>query len=88
MHLERLAAEVSSWPGISRERDVPHALWLIRFSYLRYKLKTASEPESMLENESPQLHLTPKFKSLIIQVLPVTTKRHSTPVQHKLGTVN
>jgi hypothetical protein len=73
---------------VSREEDLQHALWLMRLSYLRYKLKTASEPRSMLESESRQLHLTPKFKSLIIQLLPVTPERHPTRVQLKSGTVN
>jgi Family of unknown function (DUF5519) len=69
---------------ISREEDVQHALWLMKLSYLRHKMKTASEPRSLLENESQRLRLTPKLKSLIIQLLPVTPERHSTPV-HQTG---
>ena len=150
MHLETLAAEVSSWPGVSvhahrfggkefrfgrgeighihaggaldipfpkrihdallveglveqhrwvpnsgwvtfqlrSEEDLQHALWLMRLSFLRYKLRVAAQPQSLLQTESQQLHLTPKLKSLIIQMLPVTPERHSTPVQFKLGTVN
>jgi hypothetical protein len=146
MHLEKLTAEVSSWPGVSvhahrfggkefrsgsaeighihaggavdipfpktihdallaeglaeqhrwvpnsgwvtfqvrNEEDLQHALWLLRLSFLRYTLRVASEPQSLLEAESQRLRLTPKLKSLIIQLLPVTPERHSTPV-HQTG---
>ena len=47
------------------ENDLSHALWLLRLSYLRYVLKTAAEPAALLERESEQLHLSPRFKSLL-----------------------
>ena len=52
------------------EGAVEHALWLMRLSYLRYKLKTVTQPQSLLEQESGELHLTPGFKSLLVQLLP------------------
>jgi hypothetical protein len=42
-----------------------HALWLMRLSYLRYSLKTASDPRGLLERESEVLHLSPQFRSLL-----------------------
>jgi hypothetical protein len=60
---------------ISREEDVKHAAWLMRLSYLRYKLKAAAEPLSLLEHESEELHLTARLKSLFTQLLPATAGR-------------
>ena len=48
-----------------KEPDLQHALWLMRLSYLRYTLKTAADPRELLERESADLHLTPRFKSLM-----------------------
>jgi hypothetical protein len=39
------------------EDDLKHALWLMRFSYLRYALKTACNPRGLLERASQELHL-------------------------------
>lgn len=47
----------------------------MRLSYLRYVLKGAVDPVSLLEQESMKLHLTAKFKGLLEQFVPVTTKR-------------
>jgi luciferase-like monooxygenase len=47
------------------EDDINHALWLMRLSYLRYALKTASDPRKLFEQESEELHLSPRFKSLL-----------------------
>lgn len=57
---------------VRTEGDVQHALWLMRLSYLRYRMKTAAEPRLFLESESAALHLTPEFKSLFTQLLPAT----------------
>ncbi|HEX6502873.1 MAG TPA: luciferase family protein [Terriglobales bacterium] len=57
---------------VRTERDLQHALWLLRLSYLRYRLKTAAEPQLFLESESTALHLTPELKSLFTQLLPAT----------------
>ncbi|HKC01438.1 MAG TPA: hypothetical protein VKD23_21820 [Terriglobales bacterium] len=42
-----------------------HALWLMRLSYLRYALKTASDPSGMLEHESEELGLSLHLRSLL-----------------------
>jgi hypothetical protein len=41
------------------EEGLQHALWLMRLSYLRYSLKTASDARGLLEQESAELHLSP-----------------------------
>jgi hypothetical protein len=57
---------------IRREEDLKHALWLMRLSYLRYALKTASDPHKLLEQESEGLGLAPRFKTLLAKHLPAT----------------
>jgi hypothetical protein len=61
------------------EEDLSHALWLMRLSYLRYTLKTASRPCKILERESDALRLSPQFKSLLEPFVPVTA-RHAMAV--------
>ena len=55
---------------IRREQDFKHALWLMRLSYLRYWLKTATDPRKLFEEESEELRLSPQFKSLLERFLP------------------
>ena len=50
--------------------DLEHALWLMRLSYLRNALKTASDPSGMLERESEELGLSLHLRSLLQQHLP------------------
>src|SRR5947199_5408075 len=50
---------------IRNEQDVKHALWLMRLSYLRYFLKTATDARQVFEEESEKLHLSPGLKSLL-----------------------
>jgi len=52
------------------EEDFKHALWLMRLSYLRYALKTATDPRRMLEQGSEQLQLNPLFRALVEQFAP------------------
>jgi Family of unknown function (DUF5519) len=46
------------------EEDFNHAVWLMRLSYLRYALKSASDPERLLEEYGERLQLTNRLKSL------------------------
>ena len=55
---------------VRRAEDLKHALWLMRLSYLRYWLKTATDPRKLFEEESEELHLGPPFKSLLERFLP------------------
>jgi hypothetical protein len=52
------------------ETDFGHALWLMRLSYLRYALKRADDPRRLLEHESEELNLSPRFKSLLEAFVP------------------
>lgn len=56
------------------ERDLEHALWLMRLSYLRYTLKNAEDPRAQLDTESEQLRLNNSFKSLFAAFLPGAEK--------------
>jgi hypothetical protein len=57
------------------EEDLSHALWLMRLSYVRYAVKTASDPRGLLEQESEERHLSPDFKSLLEPFVPRTAGR-------------
>ena len=59
------------------EEDLSHALWLMGLSYLRYALKTSSEPRKVFELESERLRLSPRFKSLLEPFVPKTAERVS-----------
>jgi len=55
---------------IRSERDVAHARWLMRLAYLRYALKEATDPRRLLQQESVELRLSPRFKSLLEPLVP------------------
>ncbi len=52
--------------------DVNHALWLMRLSYVRYALKTVTDPHKVLEQESEELRLSQHLKSLLEPFVPKT----------------
>ena len=60
------------------DEDLKHALWLMRLSYLRYLLKSATDPRKLLEQESERLHLSPQFRSLLEPLVPKAANRFST----------
>jgi hypothetical protein len=62
------------------EGDLRHALWLMRLSYLRYALKTASDPRGMLEHESEGLGLSTHLRSLLQQHLPTKERVTADPL--------
>jgi hypothetical protein len=59
------------------EEDLSHALWLMRLSYLRYALKTSTDPRKLFEEESKELRLSPRFKLLLEPFVPKTPKQVS-----------
>ena len=61
-----------------RDEDLTHALWLMRLSYLRYALKSATDPQKLFEQESEELHLSPQFKSLLEPFVPKSANHVST----------
>jgi len=62
---------------IRSERDIDHALWLMRLSYLRYALKQATDPHRLFEQESEQLRLSSRFKSLLEPFVPKNARQES-----------
>ncbi len=60
---------------VRSDKDLKHALQLMRLSYVRYALKTASDPRGTLEHESEELGLSNRIRSLLEQHL--TTKAES-----------
>ena len=60
---------------IRSEQDFDHALWLMRLSYLRYALKTAPDPHSLLNQESERLSMNPRFRSLFEMFIPKSAKQ-------------
>jgi hypothetical protein len=62
------------------EGDLRHALWLMRLSYLRYSLRTASDPNGMLEHESEVLGLSTHLRSLLKQHLPTKERVTADPL--------
>ena len=55
---------------VHREKDVAHALWLLRISYLRYQLKQEPDPHGLLERESDALRLDPRMRPLLEAFIP------------------
>lgn len=56
---------------VRSEEDFKHAVWLMRLSYLRYALKTAADPRELLDQQCEELHLSPRFRSLLEPFLPL-----------------
>lgn len=63
---------------VRSEEDLNHALWLRRLSYLRYLLRTATDPHTLLNQESAGPHLSPQFRSLLEPLVPNRANRFST----------
>jgi hypothetical protein len=60
---------------VRSDRDLQHAVWLMRLSYFRYALKTAADPGDMFAKASRELQLTAQFKSLLEQFVPLTKQQ-------------
>lgn len=57
---------------VRKDEDLQHARWLLRLSYLRYALKTATDPRKLLVQESEELRLSPELLSLLERFVPLT----------------
>jgi hypothetical protein len=55
---------------VRTEDDLQHAVWLMRLSYLRYALKTATDPRELLNRQREELHLSAKFSALLEPFVP------------------
>lgn len=60
---------------IRKDEDLQHAAWLMRMSYLRFALKSTNDPRKMFEREVEQLHLSPRFRSLLELFVPRTAEQ-------------
>jgi hypothetical protein len=56
---------------VRSDKDLQHAVWLMRLSYFRYALKTATDPHELFAEASRELQLTVPFNSLLEQFVPV-----------------
>jgi len=50
---------------VRTEKDLKHALWLMRLSYLRYSLRSTEDPRRLFDDESATLRLSAGLLSLI-----------------------
>jgi hypothetical protein len=57
---------------VRSEKDLQHAVWLMRLSYFRYALKSALDPWKMSTEANEELQLTGRFKSLLEGFIPAT----------------
>ncbi|MGB7844497.1 MAG: luciferase family protein [Candidatus Acidiferrum sp.] len=64
---------------VRSDQDLQHAVWLMRLSYFRYALKTAANPRELFVEATQELQLTPGFKSLLEQFVPLTEARIGRP---------
>jgi len=55
---------------VRSEKDVNHAAWLLRLSYLRFALKAVPDPEKRFEHESDRLRLSPRIKAVLERFVP------------------
>ena len=62
---------------VRSEEDFSHAVSLLRLSYLRYAMKAAPDPRELLDRQSQELDLSPRFRSLLKALLPVKATRVS-----------
>jgi hypothetical protein len=76
--LERNLAQQHRWVPdsgwttyrIGCAQDVEHAIWLMRLSYLRYALKSATNPASFLAMECDRLQLHPELVAALARFIP------------------
>lgn len=54
---------------IRGRKDIEHAIWLMRLSYLRYALKTAAVSTQLLANEAQRLHFSPALVEILARFI-------------------
>jgi len=60
---------------IQSEKDLQHAVWLMRLSYFRYALKKAEDPNELFAEAIRELKLNAQFTSLLEQFVPLNKKQ-------------
>ena len=86
--VERNLAEQHSWVPDSGwttfrmrgGKDIEHAIWLMRLSYLRFALKTEASPVRLLATEADRLHLSPDLVAILSLFLPKQSAAAGEPV--------
>lgn len=53
--------------------NLEHAIWLMRLSYLRYSLRSAADPGSLLAMEGERLHLHAELLAALARFIPAGT---------------
>jgi len=57
---------------VRNNRDLQHAVWLMRLSYSRYAVKAAPDPRELFAEVGQELQLTLRFKALLEQFVPLS----------------
>jgi hypothetical protein len=55
---------------IRGDKDIEHAIWLRRLSYIRYALKFDADPQRFLEVEAERHHLGPDLLTILSRLIP------------------
>jgi len=61
---------------VQSEKDLQHAVWLMRLSYFRYALKKAADPCELFAEAIRELKLNAPFTSLLEQFVPLNKKQN------------
>lgn len=60
---------------VSDAKDLDHALFLLRLSYLRYVLKAVPDPKRRFDEETNVLGLSPQLKTLLRSFVPPSQRQ-------------
>jgi hypothetical protein len=61
---------------VQNDKDLEHAVWLMRLSYFRYALKKAADPSELFAEAIRELKLNAQFTSLLEQFVPLNKKQN------------
>lgn len=54
---------------IRGDKDIEHAIWLMRLSYIRYALKLEADPHGFVEAEAERYHLGPDLLTILSRLI-------------------
>jgi hypothetical protein len=61
---------------VQNDKDLEHAVWLMRLSYFRYALMKAADPSELFAEAIRELKLNAQFTSLLEQFVPLNKKQN------------
>jgi hypothetical protein len=61
---------------VQSDKDLEHAVWLMRLSYFRYALMKAADPCELFAEAIRELKLNAQFTSLLEQFVPLNKKQN------------